>query len=212
MRVMIFGAGRLAPATADVVRACGHSVTGFVDIDESLVGKEIEPGGGRVLMNDDEFFEMLEEGEDLEFDAIALAVTDNKVRLRLFFELSDESALPPFVHPSAVVSTHANVGAGSIVMPLVVINSMASVGRAAVIGAGAVIDSGASVGDAALLGANATICRDGSVGERVHVGEGATVSSGISVGADSMLGSSAVLTWNAGEGSNVVAPAAITKE
>ncbi len=211
MRVMIFGAGRLSATVADVVRACGHTVVGFVDIDDALVGREVEPGGGRVLMNDDEFFELLEDDES-DFDAIALAITDNKVRLRLFFELSESSALPPFVHPSAVVSAHASVGAASIVMPLVVVNSTATIGRATMIGAGAVVESGSSVGDAALVGANATICQGVAVGERVHIGEGATVTSGVSVGADSMLGSSAVLSWDASEGSNFVAPIAVVKE
>lgn len=211
MRVMIFGAGRLGAVVADVVRACGHSVVGFVDIDETLVGKEVEPGGGRVLMNDDDFFELLDEDE-ADFDAVALAISDNKVRLRLFFELNEVVKLPVFRHPSAVVSPHATVGKGSVVLPLAVVCSTAAIGRAAMVGAGAVISEQAIVGDAALIGSNATVCRGVAVAERVHIGEGATVSSGVSIGADSTLGSSAVLTADAVEGSKLIAPSAVMEE
>ena len=61
-----------------------------------------------MLYNDDDFFETLEEEQD--FDAVALAVVDEKTRMRLFFELGEEVLLPPFVHPTAVVSSHASVG------------------------------------------------------------------------------------------------------
>lgn len=211
MRVMIFGAGGLGTVVADLVRACGHTVAGFVDTDETLVGREVEPGGGRVLLNDDEFFEILED-EEQDYDAVALAITDNKVRLRLFFELTGTVGLPVFQHPSAVVSPNAELGEGTLVLPLSVVSSTARVGRAAVIGAGAVVEGGASVGDAAYIGSNATVCRGVAVAERVHVGEGANVGSGVTVGADSRLGSSAVLTWDAAEGSNLVAPSAVTED
>lgn len=170
MRVMIFGAGGLGAVVADLVRANGHSVAGFVDVDEALMGREVEPGGGRVLMTDDEFFEVLDEQED--FDAVALAVTDNKARLRLFFELSESVALPPFVHPSAIVSEHATVGKGTIVLPRAVVAPGASVGRAAVIGTAAVVDAHASVGDAVTVDTHATVCRGVSIGDRTLIGCG----------------------------------------
>lgn len=211
MRVMIFGAGRLAATVADVVRGCGHTVTGFIDADDALIGKEAEPGGARVLMNEEDFFELLDDPE-VEFDAVALAVADNKVRLRLYFELSDVTMLPPFVHPTAVISATASVGAAAVVLPLSVIGAGAEVGRAAIIGAGAVVEEFTKVGDAARVGANATICSGVAVGERVTLGEGATVSDGVSVGADATLGSSAVLTRDVEEGKKLVAPAAVAQD
>lgn len=211
MRVMIFGAGRLAATVADVVRSCGHTVTGFVDADDALIGKEAEPGGARVLMSEDDFFELLDEDES-DFDAVALAVSDNKARLRLFFELNETTMLPPFVHPSAVVSSTSTVGAAAIVLPLSVVGAGAEVGRAAFIGAGAVIEEFAKIGDAARVGAHATVCCGVAVGERVALGEGATVSDGVSVGADATLGSSAVLTRDVAEGKKLVAPAALSQD
>lgn len=185
MRVLIWGAGTHGRLVADIVRSCGHEIVGFVDADESRVGTEAESGGARVLYTEDEFLETLDEEPD--FHAVALALEDNRARLRAYFEVADSLALPAFVHPSAVVSPSAKIGDGTIVGAGVVINAAAAVGRAVMLETACVVEHDNQIGDGSCVGSGAVLAGSVTLGERALVRAGATVIPGIRVGSDSVV-------------------------
>jgi len=185
MRVMIWGAGPHGKQVADIVRACGHEIVGFVDADESKVGSEVESGGARVLYSEDEFLETLDEAPD--FHAVVLALEDNTARLRSYFEVADSLAVPAFIHPSAVISPSAAIGDGTVVGAGVVVNAAATVGRVVILETACVVEHDNRVGDGARVGCGAVLAGEVSLGERAFVGAGATVIPGIRVGSDAVV-------------------------
>jgi UDP-N-acetylbacillosamine N-acetyltransferase len=191
MRIVILGGGGHGKVVADLVRACGHQVVGFVDRDASKLGREVEPGGARVLYTEDDFFETLEEERD--FDAVALAVGDNTARLRLYFELMGQVEMPPLIHPGAVVSPSADLGEATVAMAGVVVNAAAAVGRGVILNTACVVEHDCVVGDGAHVSPNATLAGTVSVGERAWIGAGAVVINNRTVGPDAIVGAGAVV-------------------
>ena len=51
--LIVWGAGGHGKVVADLVRAAGGRTLGFVDADPDKLGREVEPGGGRVVMTAD---------------------------------------------------------------------------------------------------------------------------------------------------------------
>lgn len=201
MRVLIWGAGTHGKTVADVIVACGHDIVGFVDADESLVGTEVGKSGARVLYTEDEFLETLDEEPD--FDAVALAMTDNTARLRSFFELAGAVAVPAFVHPSAVVSPSATIGDGSIVGAGVVINASAEVGRVVILETASVVEHDNVVGDGARVGCGAILAGTVTLGERALVSAGATVIPNLRVGADATVEPGSTVVHEVADGARV---------
>ncbi len=115
-------------------------------------------------------------------------------RMRLFELLQQKGcASPAIVSPRAYVSSHATVGAGTIVMHGAVVNAAARVGRNCIINSqslvehdaviadhchistGAAINSGVRIGSATFIGSNCSVRQQVIIGERCLIGMGQRV-------------------------------------
>ncbi|MBV9108419.1 MAG: hypothetical protein JO306_03305, partial [Gemmatimonadetes bacterium] len=86
-RLLVWGGGGHGKVVADAARAAGWTVTGFVDRDASLVGRVVEPGGARVVLDEGALRALLAAGRLAgQADAVAVAVGDNRTRLSLLAE------------------------------------------------------------------------------------------------------------------------------
>jgi acetyltransferase EpsM len=100
------------------------------------------------------------------------------------------------IHPTAVISSSATIGLGSVVMAKAVINANAKVGDQAIINTGAIIE------------------HDSDIGELCHISPGATITGSVTVGNGSQIGAGAVVIPNltigqwciVGAGSTVIKP------
>jgi sugar O-acyltransferase (sialic acid O-acetyltransferase NeuD family) len=202
MRIIIFGGGGHGKVVADLVRACGHDVTGFVDVVEARIGQVAEPGGARILYMEDEFMETLDETRD--FDGIALALGENANRLRAYYELAGQVPLPPLIHPSATVSPSASIGDGTVVMPGVVINADADVGQAVILNSACVVEHDCRIDDAAHVSPGAILAGETVVETRAWVGSGATVIPKCTVGTDAVVGAGATVIHDVAPSTTVV--------
>jgi sugar O-acyltransferase (sialic acid O-acetyltransferase NeuD family) len=204
-RFLIWGGGGHGKVVADLVRSLDHELIGYVDADAAKLGCEVEPGGARVVMLQDELLRCaagegpLPEG----VTAVALAIGSNTTRLHCLAQLTGLSA-PALVHPTAVVSPSAVLGAGTVVFPGAVINADARIGAAVIVNSAAVVEHDCVVGDGAHLSPRATLAGGVRVGERSWVGAGATVIQGISIGADVTVGAGAVVIRDVPDGQTVV--------
>jgi UDP-N-acetylbacillosamine N-acetyltransferase len=170
--VTFYGKGGHSRAVADVARALGYSFARFV---------EDGPGGSLA-----------------EFPAdhpVALAVGDNAARRRIASRLAEAGhPLARLVHPSAVVSLSARIGAGAVVMPGVIVGAEVAVGSGAILNSGSVVEHDCTVGDFAHVAPNATLCGGVRVGPLALIGAGAVVLPGVVVGAGATVGAGAVVT------------------
>ena len=75
------------------------------------------------------------------YNCAVAAFGDNKLRLSWVEKLlACGYTVPPIVHPSAVISPSAQIGAGCFVMPRAVINTGAQLGTACLVNSGSVVD------------------------------------------------------------------------
>ena len=199
-RVLVWGAGGHGRVVADVVRAAGHEVVGWVDRAAGIADARLEPP---VVVPESSLPESVRGGAlPLGATAIALGIGDNRARAEAMRRLDDRA--PAFVHPSATVSPSASVGAGSVIMPGAVVNANATIGRGVVVNTAAVVEHDCVLGDGAHVSPNATLAGGARVGERGWVGAGAVILQNVRVGDDAVVGAGAVVTRDVRDRDTVV--------
>ena len=108
---------------------------------------------------------------------VAALISDNPhaTYARIATLLHPVAAMPPGVHPSAVVAAGATVDAQAHVGALAFIAAGARIGARASVGPGSIIAEGVHIGADSLVGARVTLCRGVRLGERVIVHPGAVI-------------------------------------
>ena len=188
--VLILGAGGHGRVVAQVLRAAGRELAGFLDDDATKAGAEV--AGLRVLGTSEDAARLgLELGA-----AVIVGVGDNVqrgARLRQF--QAEGMAIASAVDPSAVIAPGVEVGAGVVIMPRAVANTGCRIGFGCVVNTGATLD------------------HDTVLGECVHASPGAITSGGVSVGAFTWLGTGAIVLPGVRVGEHaVVGAGAVVRE
>jgi sugar O-acyltransferase (sialic acid O-acetyltransferase NeuD family) len=183
--ILLVGAGGHAQACIDIIESHGAwRIRG-------LLGAPGEQGGERLgyplLGTDEDMASLFEEG------ASALVcvgqVKSPEVRMWLFASLRDLGyALPAIIAPTAWVSPHASIGAGSIIMHGAIVNAGATVGENCIINTRALVEHGAMVGDHCHVSTGALINGDVQVGEGSFIGSGSKIREGVRVGSRCIVG------------------------
>lgn len=166
--ILLIGAGGHARACIDVIEQEGRfTIAG-------LVGRPHEVGekvlGYPVIGTDADLARLL-----LEYAHVLITVgqiKSSEPRMRLF-SLAEQSGcdLPVIISPKAYVSSHAQVGKGTIVMH------------------GAMVNAGADVGCNCILNSKSLVEHDVVIGDHCHIATGAVVNGGVNVGAGTFIGS-----------------------
>ena len=193
-RFLIWGAGGHGKVVADLVRALGHGLVGFVDGDAEKLGREVEPGGGRVVMADEPFLAAVaRDGQyPLGADAVAVAVGDNAARQRCLNALGG-LCVPALVHPAAACSPSARLGRGVVVFARAVVNADAHVEPGVIVNSGAIVEHDCYISYAAHISPGAVLAGRVRVGARSWVGAGAVIIHGLTVGHDAVVGAGTVV-------------------
>jgi sugar O-acyltransferase (sialic acid O-acetyltransferase NeuD family) len=195
--LFVFGASGHGMVVCDMFDAVreGPRVVGFVDENPALHGTVVLglPVAGVVD-------EMVRRGVRL----VAMGIGNNAARRRVFSRML-ELGLQPIsaVHPSAVISPHATVGRGAVVMANAAINVAAEIGENAIVNTAASIDHHCIIGAHAHIAPGAILAGNVRIGEETLVGAGAVVIPGVSIGARCVVGAGAVVTSNVPDGAAV---------
>lgn len=191
--VIIIGASGYGQVVADIVRANGDEVLGFLDDDNNK----------KTLGKVADYFKY----PDAEF---VIGIGNGSAREKI-------SALPLkwylAVHPSAIISPSVQIGEGTVVMPNAVINANSQVGRHCIINSGAIVEHDNVVADYAHISVGAKLGGTVAIGKRTWVGIGATVINNISICENCMIGAGAVVVKNIKEeGTYVGVPARLEEK
>lgn len=190
--VIVIGGGGHAKVVIDCIQSAGDIVSGILD-DGLGVGDTVLniPVLGRI-------YDYIKYPEN----KFIIAIGDNIIRRRIAETIQAEWYTA--IHPRAVVSQYAHIGAGTVVMPNAVINAGASVGEHCIINTGAVVEHDNRIEDyvhispAAALGG--TVC----IGKETHVGIGVSVKNNIQICGGCVIGAGAVVVKNITESGTYV--------
>lgn len=180
----LFGASGHGKVIKDILLSSGIKVQAFVDDNEGIN----ECAGRPVLHN----------AEGLSPMIVSIGV--NKIRKAVVEKLQDKFAgdghaleFATAIHPSAVVSSSAKIGEGTVVMAGVVINADAIIGKHCIVNTGASVDHECVIGDYCHIAPGVHISGDTHVGESSWIGVGSCVIQGLKIGKNCMIGAGSVV-------------------
>jgi sugar O-acyltransferase (sialic acid O-acetyltransferase NeuD family) len=193
-KILLLGAGGHAKVVLDAILAGGRTRADIDVVDDrpQLQGRDYL--GGPILAR-----------AASTADLFHVGIGVGRVRELPFGELAAALHVPfTVLHPAAVISTFAVVGAGSFVAALAVVGPMARLGESVIVNHGAVVDHDCVVGAFTHIAPHATLGGAVQIGRRVMIGAGANVLPGVRVGDDSTIGAGAVVTRDVPSGATWV--------
>ncbi len=171
----LYGASGHAKVIIDILNASGIAVDGMFDDDISI----------NELMS----FPVKHhwDGES----PIIVSIGNNKMRKQIVERVKCDFGT--IIHPSAIVSPKAAIGAGSVVMQGSIIQSGARVGLHCIVNTGATIDHECIIDDFVHISPQTTLCGNVHIGEGAWIGAAAVVIPGVKIGKWSVIGAGSVV-------------------
>lgn len=203
MRLAIVGASGHGKVAADAAEQAGwKTITFFDDAWPSLKknGPWEVSGSLQALLT-----------RLADFDGVIVAIGNNQTRsAKQALIVAAGGKMATIIHPSAVVSAYASLGAGSLIFANASVNADATVGDGVIVNTGAVIEHDCLVGNFAHISPNAVLAGGVSLGALGWVGGCASVRQLVAIGQASVVGMGAVVIRDVPSGVTVVGnPAAM---
>lgn len=123
-----------------------------------------------------------------------VAVGNNALRLKLYREALSAGFEPATViHPSASISSFADIGKGTVIFANAVVNIHASLSECVIVNTGATVDHDCVIGEGVHLSPGVNLAGEVSVGKESWIGIGASVMQQINISENVMVGAGAVV-------------------
>jgi sugar O-acyltransferase (sialic acid O-acetyltransferase NeuD family) len=170
--VILIGAGGHAHACIDVIEQHGqYQIAGLVGMQEEMHTQHL---GYAVIATDADLPQL---AKDYQYAIITVGqVRSADTRIRLYQQAIQLGfSLPDIIAPTAHVSCHATIGAGTVVMH------------------GAIVNAGARVGNNCIINTRALVEHDAIVEDHCHISTGAILNGSVEIGAGSFVGSGCVI-------------------
>ena len=195
-RLAIIGASGHGKVVAEIAEVIGYEVSFFDDAFPDKMTVEHWPVRGT-------FLDFLADS-DLYCGAV-VGIGNAKVREFMLSKLHESDILTPIIqHPSAIVSTYASIGDGSVIMPGAVINAFTSIGIGCIVNSNAVIEHDCKLECFVHVCPNAAVAGGTTIGKRTWLGIGANVRQMITIGADVLIGAGSAVVNDISKGVTVV--------
>ena len=193
--LILIGAGGHARACIDVVEEEGiYKIDGLVGLAHEVGSKHL---GYEVIAIDSELTTL---AKQYQFALITLGqIHTAEHRIRLYGEAKNAGfKLPTVIAPTAYVSSHATIGAGTIVMHGVIIAADAQVGNNCIINTNSLVEHGVHVEDHCHISTGAILNGNTSIGSSTFIGSRTVVKEGVSIGTNSLVGMGLTVRHNIG--------------
>lgn len=178
--MILYGASGHARVIAEIILATG---TGDIEFWDNAVKPDI--WGYKVLKPADH--------DGAANRELIISIGNNRVRRNIADKLSGNFVFANAIHPSAIVSQHAVVAAGTVIMANVSVNCDTRIGEHVILNTNCSVDHDCIIDDFVHVSPNAALAGNVEVGEGTHIGIGACVIQGIKIGKWATIGAGAVI-------------------
>ena len=181
----IVGGGGHCTSCIDVVEQEGrYSIKGIIDTPDKL-GKTLL--GYSYSATDEDLPNLCRTGGD--FLIGVGQIMSSQTRFVLFNKLKSLGGqFARIISPFSVVSPHARLGEGCIVMHGAVVNAGAVIGKNCIINTGAIIEHHSHIGSHFHISTNAVLNGDTRVADHCFIGSSAMVIQGVEIGEQTVVG------------------------
>ena len=185
-RLVIIGAGGHGRVVAEAAMACGSwGAIEFLDARWPA----LQSSGDWDVVGADSMISERAPGA-----SVIVAIGDCAARLRRVDELCAAGVnVANVIHPSAMLSSSARLGSGTVVLPGVVVNHSAIVGRAVILNSGAIVEHDCVLGDGVHVCPGVAMGGNVRVGARSWIGIGSAIKQGVAIGDDVVVGAGSVV-------------------
>ncbi|WP_392538280.1 acetyltransferase [Legionella sp. 227] len=182
----ILGAGGHAKVVADAALCSGWQNISFFD-DRwphiETVGRLKISGNTQSILS-----------QASEFNGVIIAIGDNAVRLeKMTLFLNENIPIATIIHPSAIISSSAQIAEGSVIFARAVLNPDCIIGAGTIINSGAIIEHDCRIGLSVHISPGVNLAGNVQVGNLSWIGIGACVRQGIKIGSEVMVGAGSVV-------------------
>jgi sugar O-acyltransferase (sialic acid O-acetyltransferase NeuD family) len=175
--LIIIGCGGHGRVVADIAKAAGQHVIGFLDDDPEAKKT------GRIILG-------TVRGTLLQYidgHQLVVAIGTNSIRRDICERiLVAGGQLGTLVHPTAIIAPDVSIGVGTVIMAGAIINTGSTIGRFSVVNTGAILD------------------HDNVVEDNVHISPGCSLAGGVVCRRDSFIGTGASISPRVVIGENAV--------
>ncbi len=184
-KIILIGAGGHAHACIDVIEQHGqYQIAGLVGKSEEIHTRHL---GYYVIATDGDLPKL---AKDYQYALITVGqIQTPDHRIRLYHQATVLGfQLPAIIAPSAHVSRHSAIGAGTIVMHGVIVNAGARVGNNCIINTRALLEHDATVEDHCHISTGAILNGNVHIDTGSFVGCGSVIKQGITLGERCIVG------------------------
>ncbi len=187
-KLFIYGASGHAKVVIEIAERLSYSIGGLVDADPAIQQLLDYPVNTPFVINAD--------------DKWIIGIGNNNIRRKI--AEGENRIYATLCHPSANISSRAQIGEGTVVMAGVSINSEVRIAKHCIINTNASIDHDCNIADYVHISPNVALAGDVSVGQGTHIGIGACVIQGIKIGKWCTIGAGAVVIRDVPDGARIV--------
>jgi sugar O-acyltransferase (sialic acid O-acetyltransferase NeuD family) len=187
--LLIVGSGGHAQMLAGWLLEAGMPETLFYWLELEAKATQQPELWGRPVLSQERFLKGAYPNLKQPFALLGLgSIKSSPPRWKAFESLKPFVEWVSWAHPSAIVSSKAQIGLGSVVCPLACVQPFAVVGQACLINTSAILEHHAQIGANCHLAPGAIMCGNSSLGEHSFVGANAVVKQGLLLPAGTTIG------------------------
>lgn len=202
-RLIVIGAGGHGKVISEIAYMNGYEEIFFMD-DTKVYEEDCNIIG---TLND------VEHLNPEEYDFI-VAIGDNEIRKLIQKKLiANNFKLVVLIHPSAVVSTTAGIGRGTVIMANSVVGIGSVIGEGCIINTGATVDHDCKIEDYAHISPGVHLAGGVEIGEKSWIGIGSSIINNLKITNNCILGAGSVIINDISDsGTYVGTPAKLIKK
>ena len=184
-RVLLIGAGGHASSCIEIIEAENKKeIVGLIGTPEEI-GKKLL--GYEVLGSEKVFVALLELTSNLILGIGQIKSPNLRIEIKEKY-IKNGFTFESVISPTAQISKHAVIGAGTVVMHKVVINAGVKIGDYSIINTGSIIEHDSKIGNFSHISTGVISNGETSIGNNSFVGSGTIIMERIKIGDNCIVG------------------------